>query len=195
MERKSYNCLNTIIFSVGLACAVTAPALFEVELSDMSRDDIEEHLTGFNTTLTLSEDNLVILHTDMYHQKTYKDMFRMLFNFLTSQVAVIWILPIVFLHSKDVYTLNKKRKNPSDLLTPIISLFFIIFSIPELAVFMIHILLYQPPDLLVRVSGLCLASIASFKIVFYLVFDKSLRRDLSLIRRYRRRIAVPRDDY
>jgi len=195
MERKSYKCLNTILFSIALAFAVTVPALFEIEIMDMSRDDIEENLPNMNTTISVSEDNLVILHTDMFHQKTYKDMFRMLFNFLTSQVAVVWILPILFLHSRNVYTLNKKRKNPSDLLTPIISLFFILFSLPQLSVFMIHILLYQPPDLLIRVSGLCLACIASFKIIFYLIFDSSLRRDLSPNCCSRTRIAVPRDDF
>ena len=92
MERKTYKCLNTIIFSIVLACAVTLPAVFEVELVDMSREDIEENMIGQNKTIRLSEDNLVILHNDMYHDKIYKDMFRMLFNFLTSQVLNLNIM-------------------------------------------------------------------------------------------------------
>jgi len=195
LESKNYKCVNTIIFSIILAFAVTVPAAFETEIQEMSREEIEENISTMNTTIRLSENNLVIIHTDLHHDKIYKDLFRMLFNFLTSQVAVIWILPVLFLHSKDVFTLNKKRRNPRDLLIPVISVFFIIFSLPQLAVFFIHILLYQPPQLLIRVSGLCLAIIASFKVLFYLACDRSIRRSLSICSCSRRRIAVPRDDF
>ena len=213
IERKNYKCVSTVIFSIILAFAVTVPTVFETEIEEMSREAIEENIFALNITIRLSEDNLVLLHTDMYHHKTYKDMFRMLFNFLTSQVpdnltiharyillllvqvAVVWILPVMFLHSRNVYTINKKMLNPHDLLIPIISLFFIIFSLPQLALFMIHILLYQTPDLLVRLSGLSLAGLASFKVVFYLIFDRNLRRDLSISNICRSRIAVPRDEY
>ena len=180
---------------IAIAIVVTVPALFEVEIVNMSRDTIEENLSGLNITMELSAENFVILHTDMYYHKTYKDMFRMLFNFLTSQVAVIWILPIIFLHSKNVYKLNKKRRMKSDILTPVISLFFILFSLPQLAVLMTKILLYQPPHLLVRVAGLCLACIASLKTLLYLSFDQEIRRNLSLPGCYRTRTLLPREDF
>eukprot|EP00092_Neocalanus_flemingeri_P077224 GFUD01095862.1.p1 GENE.GFUD01095862.1~~GFUD01095862.1.p1 ORF type:complete len:123 (-),score=16.05 GFUD01095862.1:74-442(-) len=112
-----------------------------------------------------------------------------------SEVGLIWILPVMCLHSSSVHTLNRKRKAPTDLLIPSLSVFFILFSLPQLAVFMNHILLYQPPDLLERISGLSLAVIASFKIVFYLICDTNFRRDLSITNCSRSRIAVPRNDY
>jgi len=193
VETRTYTCLNTVLFSLAIATMVTVPAMFEVELVTMDREAIEESV---NTTMQLSEKNLVILHTDMYYHKTYKDLFRMLFNFLTSQVAVIWVLPIIFLHSKNVYKLNKKRRKQTDILTPIISLFFILFSLPELAVFLTQILLYQPAVLLVRVSGLCLACIASLKPLLYLSLDRNLRRDLTLPCTHNlTRTPVPREDY
>jgi len=195
IEKKTYKCVNTFIFSIVIAFAVAVPAVFETEIKEMSREAIEGNVTVLDKEMRLSDSNLVIIHTEVYFDNTYKDMFRMLFNFLTSQVAVIWLLPVLFLHSRNVYQLNKKRRNSRDLLTPVLSIFFILFSIPQLAVFLIHILLYQPPDLLVRISGLCLAAIAAFKVALYLVFDKHLRRDLSLISLCQRRIAVPRDDF
>jgi len=195
VETKSYNCLQTVVFMMATAMMVTVPAIFEVELVDMSRDTIEQNTAELNITMELSEENLVILHTDLYYHKTYKDLFRMLFNFLTSQVAVIWILPIIFLHSKNVYKLNKKRRIKNDILTPIISLFFILFSLPQLAVFLTNILLFHPPDLMVRVAGLCLACIASFKPLLYLCLDQNIRRDLSLPCCYRDRTLIPREDF
>ena len=78
--------MNTIIFSIILAFAVTVPAAFETEIQEMSREEIEENISTMNTTIRLSENNLVIIHTDLHHDKIYKDLFRMLFNFLTSQV-------------------------------------------------------------------------------------------------------------
>ena len=195
VETRNYKCLHTVIFMIAMAIVVTVPAMFEVELVEMSKDTIEENIGELNISMELSQENSVILHTDMYYHKTYKDLFRMLFNFLTSQVAVIWILPIIFLHSKNVYKLNKKRRMKSDSLTPVISLFFIIFSLPQLSVLMTRILLYQPPHLLVRVAGLCLACIASLKTLLYLSFDQDIRRHLSLPCCYRSRTLLPRDDF
>ena len=105
---------------------------------------------------------------------------------------MVWFLPIIFLHGKHLNKLNRKYRRPRDLLTPVISLLYILLSIPNLAVLLYEILLYQPPTLLVRASVLCLALISAVKLTLYLSLDKSLRRELLYLKTHR---AIPSRAY
>ena len=105
---------------------------------------------------------------------------------------MVWFLPIIFLQSKHLNQLNRKYRRRRDLLTPVISLLYILLSSPNLAVLLYDILLYQPPPLLVRLSVLCLALISAVKLTLYLSLDKSLRRELFYLKTHR---AVPSREY
>ena len=105
---------------------------------------------------------------------------------------MVWFLPIIFLHSNHLNQLNKKYRRRRDLLTPVISLLYIILSGPNLAVLLYEILLYPAPSLLVRVSVLCLSLISAVKLTLYLSLDKSLRRELLYLKTHR---ALPSREY
>ena len=105
---------------------------------------------------------------------------------------MVWFLPIIFLHSRHLTQLNKKYRRRTDLLTPVISLLYILLSGPNLAVLLYEILLYQPPVLLVRVSVLCLALISAVKLTLYISLDKSLRRELL---HFKTHTALPSREY
>ena len=105
---------------------------------------------------------------------------------------MVWFLPIIFLHSKHLNQLNKKYRRRRDLLTPVISLLYILLSAPNLALLLYEILLYQAPPLLVRLSVLCLALISAMKLALYLSLDKSLRRELLYLKTHR---ALPSREY
>merc|ERR550517_1231054 len=125
---------------------------------------------------------LVITHTELFHDKTYSQLVRLLLNFICSQVSVLWFLPIIFLHGKYLNKISKKYKRRTDFLTPTLSILYILLSIPGLAVLVYQILLYQPATILIRVSVICLSLISSVKLILYLSLDKSLRRELLYIK-------------
>ena len=90
---------------------------------------------------------MVLEHTDLFNHPTYSQLVRLLFNFMTSQVrvkiigflldiifcvlqvATIWVLPVVFLHSCKLNKIKKKQKlhRDVDLLTPMMALMVMVF--------------------------------------------------------------------
>lgn len=192
-EQRTYTCINTILFCAGMSALITAATYLELDLQTLTLDEVEEEVgVAASSLLVLSEENLVVSHTELFHDTTYSQLVRLLLNFICSQVSVVWFLPIIFLQSKHLNQLNRKYRRRRDLLTPVISLLYILLSSPNLAVLLYDILLYQPPPLLVRLSVLCLALISAVKLTLYLSLDKSLRRELLYLKTHR---AVPSREY
>lgn len=193
-EQRTYTCINTILFCLGLSALITAATYLELDLQVLSLTEVEEEVgVTASSQLVLAEENLVLSHTALFHDSTYSQLVRLLLNFICSQVSVVWFLPIIFLHSKHLNQVNKKHRNKrQDLLTPVISLLYILLSAPNLAVLLYEILLYQPPSILIRASVLCLALISAVKLTLYLSLDKSLRRELLYLKTHR---AIPSREY
>ena len=193
-----------------MSALITAATYLELDLQTLTLAEVEEEVgVAASSLLVLSEENLVVRHTELFHDTTYSQLVRLLLNFICSQVgwsweifpvlmiidvqvSVVWFLPIIFLQSKHLNQLNRKYRRRRDLLTPVISLLYILLSSPNLAVLLYDILLYQPPPLLVRLSVLCLALISAVKLTLYLSLDKSLRRELLYLKTHR---AVPSREY
>jgi len=187
MERSDYRCLNPIIFSLCLALTVGLPKILETDVMALNASELQ--------TLHLMEDFeghqvLVVTHTHLFHLKTFKDLFRMLFTFLASQITTIWFLPIIFLHSLSTNGIYKKLRKKRDPLTPILAFLAILLSLPFLVIFSYKILLSTPPHLLFSADFLCLTLFSSLKLPLYLL-DSALAFQLSFIRNYRA-LARPR---
>lgn len=213
-EQRTYTCINTILFCLALSALITGATYLELDLQSLSLTEVEEEVgLAAGSQLVLNEENLVVSHTELFHHSTYSQLVRLLLNFICSQVSwlqlenlcsgvvitidddqvsVLWFLPIIFLHSKHLNQLNRKYRRRRDLLTPVISLLYILLSGPNLAVLLYEILLYHPPPLLVRLSVLCLALISAVKLPLYLSLDKSLRRELLYLKTHR---ALPSREY
>merc|ERR1719391_1417078 len=147
----------------------------------MTKEEIEQELIETNATsnishLILQEENMVIKHTDLFNHPTYSQLVRLLFNFMTSQVATIWVLPVVFLHSWNLNKIKKKQKLHRDIdhLTPTMTLMVMLFSAPYLVNFVAEIALFPPTTLMRRIAVLSLTIVASCKIIFYFFFDKCI---------------------
>jgi len=185
VEKHMYKCVNPMLFCVCISGLLASSKFFELESRMMTKEEIENELLETNATVNISqlilqEENMVIEHTDLFNHPTYSQLVRLLFNFMTSQVATIWVLPVVFLHSCKLNKIKKKQKlhRDVDLLTPMMTLMVMVFSAPYLVNFVAEIALYPPTTLMRRIAVLCLTIVASCKIIFYFLFDKSVARDL-----------------
>ena len=101
-------------------------------------------------------------------------------KYIYFQVAVIWILPVIFLHSRYLNKIKRKRKlvRQVDRLTPALAVTVMLLSAPHLANSVSTIALYPPAPLMLRVAALCLAAAASVKLFLYLALDAELARAL-----------------
>jgi len=182
-EHRTYSCLNTGVFCLSLSILISLSGFFELRMERLTRTEVELEV-GQNTSLVmeLREENSVITHTDLFYHKTYSQLVRLLLNFICSQVSVVWFLPIIFLHSKHLNKVNQKQRKTRDLLTPTLSVLYILLSLPNLALLIHEILLYMPPTYLMRMSVLCLSLMSSVKLILYLSLDKTLRRELLCIK-------------
>ena len=98
VEVKSYRCVNTMIFCVGVSILITLSSFFELETIEMTRDEIEDVLENSNSTsntsqLFLEQENLVNIHTELFRHPTYSQLVSLLFNFMTSQVQNKYFKP------------------------------------------------------------------------------------------------------
>ena len=102
------------------------------------------------------------------------------FKVWSCQVAVVWVLPVILLHSHHLNNVRRKRRrrHETDTLTPALTLVTIILSVPGLVNFVAEIALFQPTLLMHRLATLCLNLASTCKIIFYLSCDKHLRSDL-----------------
>ena len=96
------------------------------------------------------------------------------------QVATIWILPVILLQSLYWNKIKRKRKllRDVDRLTPPLTLAVILLSVPNLINSVAVIALYPPTPIMVMTSTLCVSLASSCKIVFYVLLDKNISRDL-----------------
>merc|ERR1711994_930270 len=115
----------------------------------------------------------------------YKNMVRHLLPVLTSQVATIWLLPMLLLHSRDVAkVLDKQRKRGrgvrrSDRLLPTLCFVFILFTLPNLADLVIQILLFRTPLALQVVESLSTCLLLLLIPLLALVIDPEMRYRLA----------------
>merc|ERR1711902_98393 len=110
--------------------------------------------------LLIAEDsNTVAVHTELFNDVTYSQLVRLLFNFMSSQVATIWLLPVIFLQSIYWNKIKRKRKllRDVDRLTPPLTLAVILLSVPNLVNNVAVIALFQPTHIMVMTSTLCLS--------------------------------------
>ena len=87
---------------------------------------------------------------------------------------------MIFLQSIYWNKIKRKRKlwRDVDRLTPPLTLAVILLSVPNLVNITAVIALFPPSPIMVMTATLCLSLAASCKIVFYVLLDKNIARDL-----------------
>merc|ERR1712018_585531 len=114
LEQVSYVWLKPVLFCLVISILAAVPFLWEVALVNMSREELDQAVDLTNSTLdagTGDEEVEVFRRTPLWHNLVYKNMVRHLLPVLTSQVATIWLLPMLLFHSRDVAKiLDKQRK-------------------------------------------------------------------------------------
>ena len=94
MEKKSYRCLNATIFCVIISILITVSSYFELDTVNMTGEEIRMELEVNNVTVAMDEllitadNNTVAVHTELFHDATYSQLVRLLFNFMSSQVII-----------------------------------------------------------------------------------------------------------
>merc|ERR1712088_897535 len=164
------------------------PFLWEVALVNLSREELDQEVDLTNSTLDTGngdEEVEVFRRTPLWHNLVYKNMVRHLLPVLTSQVATIWLLPMLLFHSRDVAKiLDKQRKRGrgvrrSDRLLPTLCFVFILLSLPNLADLVIQILLFRTPLALQVVEGLSTCLLLLFIPLLTLFIDPEMRYRLA----------------
>ena len=98
-EQRTYTCINTILFCAGMSALITAATYLELDLQTLTLDEVEEEVgVAASSLLVLSEENLVVSHTELFHDTTYSQLVRLLLNFICSQVGWSWgICPVLII--------------------------------------------------------------------------------------------------
>ena len=92
-EQRTYTCINTILFCLAVSALITAATYLELDLQSLSLTEVEEEVgLAASSQLVLSEENLVVSHTELFHNSTYSQLVRLLLNFICSQVGCSWII-------------------------------------------------------------------------------------------------------
>ena len=164
-----------VIVSLIISLTISLPVLYETCITHVSTVNYRD------------SDVEVIVHTSLYHNRSYTVMFRRLFSFSVSQVVTLWFLPVL-----SCLSLQHLRRT-DDLLTPLLSLTSLILLTPSLLTYLEEILLYQPNLSLHLTNYLALSLLSAIKPVFYLL-DNSVKRS-NFDRKYKGRTIVPQDDY
>ena len=91
VEKRQYSCVNTLVFSVCISCLVMAFSFFELQTTEMTKDEVEMEILESNVTVNMTQmilekKNLVNVHTELFSDPTYAQIVRLLFNFVASQV-------------------------------------------------------------------------------------------------------------
>ena len=92
IEKKSYRCLNATLFCAIVSVLITVSSFFELETIRMTGEEIDQELEATNVTADMSEllvseeSNTIAVHTELFHNPTYSQLVRLLFNFMSSQV-------------------------------------------------------------------------------------------------------------
>ena len=92
VEKRQYSCVNTLVFSVCISCLVMAFSFFELQTTEMTKDEVEMEILESNVTVNMTQmilekENLVNVHTELFSDPTYAQIVRLLFNFVASQVS------------------------------------------------------------------------------------------------------------
>jgi len=197
VEKQQYRCVNTLVFSVCVSCLVMAFSFFELMTTEMTGEEVELEMMESNVTVNMTEmiiedDNLVNVHTELFSHPTYAQIVRLLFNFVASQISVIFVLPVIFLHTQNLNKIKRKMKMRQDIdrLLPVLSFTIILLCLPYLVNFLAEIALYSPTPIMKRVAILCLTLGSASKIIFYAFLDKSLYKEL-FCRRNNHHILIP----
>jgi len=183
VEKRQYSCVNTLVFSVCISCLVMAFSFFELQTTEMTKDEVEMEILESNVTVNMTQmilekENLVNVHTELFSDPTYAQIVRLLFNFVASQISVIFVLPVIFLHTQNLNKIKRKMKMRQDIdrLLPVLSFTIILLCLPYLVNFLAEIALYSPTPIMKRVAILCLALGSASKMFFYALLDKSLTK-------------------
>merc|ERR1711971_347964 len=203
LEQVSYAWLKPVLFCFVISILAAVPFVWEVDLVTMSREEIDQLVDLTNSTVDPAEEGEVEVfrRTPLWHNLVYKNMVRHLLPVLTSQVATVWLLPMLLLHSRDVAkVLEKQRKRGrgvrrSDRLLPTLSFVFILLTLPNLADLVIQILLFQTPLALHVVLSLSTCLLLLLIPLLTLIIDPEMRYRLAACSLLRYRVQVPTEDY
>jgi len=203
LEQVSYEWLKPVLFCFVISILAAVPFIWEVALVTMSREEIDQLVDLTNSTVDAREVGgvEVFRRTPLWHNLVYKNMVRHLLPVLTSQVATVWLLPMLLLHSRDVAkVLEKQRKRgrssrPSDRLLPTLAFVFILLTLPNLADLVIQILLFRTPLVLHVVHILSTCLLLLLIPLLTLIIDPEMRYRLAACSLLRYRVQVPTEDY
>merc|ERR1712203_393879 len=203
LEQVSYEWLKPVFFCFVISILAAVPFVWEVALVTMSREEIDQLVDLTNSTVEPTEEGEVEVfrRTPLWHNLVYKNMVRHLLPVLTSQVATVWLLPMLLLHSRDVAkVLEKQRKRGrgvrrSDRLLPTLSFVFILLTLPNLADLVIQILLFRTPLALHVVTILSTCLLLLLIPLLTLIIDPEMRYRLAACSLLRYRVQVPTEDY
>jgi len=203
LEQISYTWLKPVLFCFVISILAAVPFLWEVALVTMSREEIDQLVDLTNSTVDPTEvgEMEVFRRTPLWHNLVYKNMVRHLLPVLTSQVATVWLLPMLLLHGRDVAkVLEKQRKRgrgvrPSDRLLPTLSFVFILLTLPNFADLVIQILLFRTPLALYVVHILSTCLLLLLIPLLTLIIDPEMRYRLAACSLLRYRVQVPTEDY
>jgi len=204
LEQVSYVWLKPVLFCLIISILAAVPFLWEVALVNMSREELDQAVDLTNSTLDTGngDDEVeVFRRTPLWHNLVYKNMVRHLLPVLTSQVATIWLLPMLLFHSRDVAKiLDKQRKRGrgvrrGDRLLPTLCFVFILLTLPNLADLVIQILLHRSPVMLHVIQSLSTCLLLLLIPLLTLIIDPEMRYRLAACSVLRHRVQVPTEDY
>lgn len=203
IDLQSYSWVRPLAFCLTVSVLVAVPVLWEYRVQTVMGEDLTQIMDM--TLSPMSVRNMsnmteveVVRRTALWHDTTYRNMVRYLLTLLTSQVANIWLLPIIFLHSRDMNkTLRKQRKRTGrngrrpDPLVPTICLLFMLLSLPNLADLFFQILLYRVPLLLRLLTGLSLSLLLLLVPLLTVILDPDIKRKVICFSLHLHRTPVP----